>query len=87
MHHLHQVNGTKEAIAWARSFTGPGLWARMTGSFGYLTKAGYQGQRFPVVFGETGSFFTTVPPCTQAECSCWGRDRASSCAPMVVLSL
>ena len=47
----------------------------MTGSFGYLTKAGYQGQRFPVVFGETGSFFTAVracPPCgglpSMADC-------------------
>ena len=34
----------------------------MTGSFGYLTQAGYKGQRFPVVFGETGSFLTAVRP-------------------------
>ena len=29
-------------------------------SFGYLTKAGYGGHVFPVVFGETGSFLTAV---------------------------
>lgn len=32
----------------------------MYNSFGYLTKAGYGGHVFPVVFGETGSFLTAV---------------------------
>ena len=43
-----------------RSFVGQGLWTRMYNSFGYLTKAGYGGHVFPVVFGETGSFLTAV---------------------------
>ncbi|KAK9822481.1 hypothetical protein WJX81_000281 [Elliptochloris bilobata] len=42
------------------SFVWPALWARMTGSFGYLTKAGYGGHRFPVVFGETGTCYTSA---------------------------
>ncbi len=47
--------------AWrARSFTGQALWTRMHNSFGYLTQQGYLGVRFPVVFGETGSFYTSV---------------------------
>jgi hypothetical protein len=32
----------------------------MHNSFGYLTQQGYLGVRFPVVFGETGSFYTSV---------------------------
>ena len=44
----------------SRSFVGQGLWTRMYQSFGYLTRAGYGGHVFPVVFGETGSFLTAV---------------------------
>ena len=32
----------------------------MTNSFGYLTKEGYGGHVFPVVFGEVGSHLTAV---------------------------
>ena len=43
--------------------TGPGLFKRLTDSFGYLTKKGFctsagACRTFPVVFGETGSRFT-----------------------------
>ncbi|KAK9839537.1 hypothetical protein WJX81_008252 [Elliptochloris bilobata] len=39
-------------------FTGEALFWRMTNSFGYLTKEGYGGHVFPVVFGEVGSHLT-----------------------------
>ena len=45
---------------WARSVAGQSLWTRMYNSFGYLTKAGYNGHVFPIVFGETGTFLTAV---------------------------
>ncbi len=48
------------ARAHAHSFTGQALWTRMHNSFGYLTQQGYLGVRFPIVFGETGSFYTSV---------------------------
>ena len=32
----------------------------MTNSFGYLTKEGYGGHVFPVIFGEVGSHLTAV---------------------------
>ena len=32
----------------------------MTNSFGYLTKEGYGGHTFPIVFGEVGSHLTAV---------------------------
>ena len=47
--------------------TGPPLWMRMTNSYGYLTKRGFCAsadtekkacRTFPVIFGETGSFFS-----------------------------
>ena len=47
--------------------TGPALWMRMTNSYGYLTKRGFCAsadtekkacRTFPVIFGETGSFFS-----------------------------
>ena len=37
--------------------SGPGLWWRLSTSFGYLNKAGYKGHRFPIILGETGSAF------------------------------
>ncbi|KAK9822485.1 hypothetical protein WJX81_001062 [Elliptochloris bilobata] len=42
------------------NFLGQALWTRMFNSFGYLTKAGYGGHVFPIVFGETGSFLTAA---------------------------
>ena len=42
------------------STTGAGLFYKMQTSFGYFTGAGYNGQQFPVVIGETGSFYTAV---------------------------
>lgn len=36
---------------------GTGLWNRLSFSFGYLTKEGYQGKVFPVAIGEFGSHF------------------------------
>ena len=32
----------------------------MTNSFGYLNKLGYAGHQFPIVIGETGSFYTSA---------------------------
>ena len=47
----------------ARSIAGQALWARMYNSFAYLTDSnGYGGHRFPIVFGETGTFLTSVRP-------------------------
>ncbi len=48
--------------ACARSYTGAGLWNRMSTSFGYLNKFGYGGHVFPVVIGESGSYYTDVHP-------------------------
>lgn len=45
-------------------YTGSALWSRMTNSFGYLNKLGYAGHLFPIVIGETGSFYTSA----QARC-------------------
>lgn len=42
------------------SFTGEALFWRMSNSFGYLTKEGYGGHVFPVIFGEVGSHLTAV---------------------------
>ena len=44
----------------ARRYTGSALWSRMTNSFGYLNKLGYAGHLFPIVIGETGSFYTSA---------------------------
>ena len=35
----------------------------MTNSFGYLNKLGYAGHLFPIVIGETGSFYTSAQVC------------------------
>ncbi len=42
------------------SFTGESLFWRMSNSFGYLTKEGYGGHTFPIIFGEVGSHLTAV---------------------------
>ncbi len=83
------------ARAHAHSFTGQALWTRMHNSFGYLTQQGYLGVRFPVVFGETGSFYTsvrhqlrvrarTLPHSCQgtpgmARCAAWGAHGRCRC--------
>ena len=54
----------------ARRYTGAALWARMSQSFGYLTKAGYGGHVFPLIFGETGSRLQTARPPCFAPMSC-----------------
>lgn len=41
-------------------FTGTDLYDRMSTSFGYFNKIGYKGHLFPIVIGETGSFYTDV---------------------------
>jgi len=67
----------------------------MHNSFGYLTQQGYLGVRFPVVFGETGSFYTsvrhqlrvrarTLPHSCQgtpgmARCAAWGAHGRCRC--------
>jgi hypothetical protein len=52
---------SESLTAWRpRSFTGESLFWRMSNSFGYLTKEGYGGHTFPVVFGEVGSHLTAV---------------------------
>jgi hypothetical protein len=44
-----------------RSYTGVGLFYKMQTSFGHFTAgSGYGGRLWPVVFGETGSFYTAV---------------------------
>ncbi|KAK9865225.1 hypothetical protein WJX84_012206 [Apatococcus fuscideae] len=43
------------------SSAGAALYARLSTSFGYLNKAGYNGHIFPVVLGETGTDFTQYP--------------------------
>ena len=44
-----------------RSFTGVGLFYKMQTSFGHFTAgSGFGGRVWPVVFGETGSFYTAV---------------------------
>ena len=35
----------------------------MSTSFGYLNKFGYGGHKFPIVIGESGSYYTDVSPC------------------------
>jgi hypothetical protein len=40
----------------------------MYNSFAYLTDSnGYGGHRFPIVFGETGTFLTSVRPSTLTQ--------------------
>lgn len=41
-----------------QDYIGADLWNRMSSSFGYLTKQGYEGKVFPVAVGEFGSYFT-----------------------------
>ena len=41
-------------------YTGAALAQRASQSFGYLNRQGYGGHRFPIVIGETGSFFTSA---------------------------
>ena len=42
----------------------------MQNSFGYLTSGtGYNGQIFPLAFGETGSFYTSVGPSSSSRFS------------------
>lgn len=40
-----------------QDFVGPGLWNRLSSSFGYLNQEGYHGKVFPVAVGEFGSYF------------------------------
>jgi hypothetical protein len=56
--------------------TGPPLWMRMTNSYGYLTKRGFCAsadterkacRTFPVIFGETGSFFAAQSDLSMLE--------------------
>ena len=43
-------------------YTSYALWNRMSTSFGYLNKFGYGGHKFPIVIGESGSYYTDVSP-------------------------
>ncbi len=54
------VPGSLQALCTC-SYTGVGLFYKMQTSFGSLT-AGYGPSKhvFPIVFGETGSFYTAV---------------------------
>ena len=48
----------------ACSYTGVGLFYKMQTSFGSLTKGyGASNHVFPLAFGETGSFYTSVSAC------------------------
>ena len=47
-------------LGFCRSFKGEALFWRMSNSFGYLSKEGYGGHVFPIVFGEVGSHLTAV---------------------------
>ncbi|MBA3237641.1 MAG: cellulase family glycosylhydrolase [Parachlamydiaceae bacterium] len=41
-----------------KDYVGKGLWNRLSSSFGYLSKEGYEGKKFPIAIGEFGSHFT-----------------------------
>lgn len=49
-----------DTLGFCCSFKGEALFWRMSNSFGYLSKEGYGGHVFPIVFGEVGSHLTAV---------------------------
>lgn len=52
--------------------TGAALWAQVYSSFGYLQETRYEGHKFPIVLGETGSTFASaVDNATMEDLSLW----------------